>query len=473
MWRTLADSLFFPVTTTLTFPAIIPDADRGSFAHSVPDGTYIQIQSAVSAFGLVRVLLSCLKARHNQQPKRPANNHPSGILLLSLSNLRLGMIQEPRKLLLPDRQEVIIAGEEYRINTIANWNLGKDQRVLLAGSALKDLNANDPHFTRHKDLEMVDLVLDLPPLDESTDDDDDDGAAPVAELDLLENGTFDAMWDEIDNMVNKIFPGTDKFSEKLRSNIGAAPSAASSPRRAQTIPGPITRQLIPAILPTGIGSHPPGGSGMDIDVLAIPAGQLPLKNIYYLDDTLCQHRLPAHITRRFQILVVLRGGCSFGEKLEHIPAFVSGKDSLQLVVVVSNFSKDSGDGSHKNEEGLVRPLLDHVQKTPNGLVRPHPIAMCMVDGSHIPTVRYGVNVAAEGSREFPQEDAASLLKRVASVTGRFDASGKIQEVSRSSSSSSRKSGGVGAGADMGQGMAVKRRYWFESMGVPIGNLLMA
>lgn len=360
---------------------------------------------------------------------------------MSLSNARLGMIQEPRRMLLPDGQELVTGGE-YRINTIANLHLGKDQQVLLTGGALKDVNADDPHFTRHRDLEMIDLVLDLALSDEVT-------AAPPMELETLENGTFDAMWDELDNMLNKILSGSGsdyKPSEKLRSNARNSGNA-----RAQVVPTSTFRPLIPAILPTGIGSIPPG-VGMEIDVSAIPFGQLPQKDIYFLEDTLCNHRLPSHIAKNYQILIVQRGGCSFGEKLANIPSFLPSTKTLQLVVVISNPSEANGDAPHhENEHGLIRPLLDEVQKTPNGILRPHPIALCMVDGGHVPTVRYG---ADNGKTE----DVASLLRRVSSVVAAFDddESVKVSEVKREKGSSS--------------GIGVKRRYSFASMGVPIANL---
>ena len=336
-------------------------------------------------------------------------------------------------MLLPDGQDLVV-GEEYRINTIATVHLGKDQQVLLTGGALKDVNADDPHFTRHRDLEMIDLVLDLPLSDHNS------VAAPI-ELESLENGTFDALWDKLDNMLNEL--GSDiKISDKLRSKVNAGGTARPQ------VPTQTFRPLIPAILPTGIGSIPPG-AGMDIDVSAIPFGQLPQKDIYFLDDTLCNHRLPSHIAKKFQILIVQRGGCSFGEKLANIPSFVPSTKALQLVVVISN----SGDSNGDTNGGLIRPLLDEAQKTPNGILRPHPIAMCMVDGGHVPTVRYGVDNGK-------QEDVAALLRRVASVEGWFDGiEGKFV--------SEEKERGAGG---MGMGMGVKRRYSFASMGVPIANL---
>ncbi len=82
-------------------------------------------------------------------------------------------------------------------------------------------------------------------------------------------------------------------------------------------------------------------------------------------------------------------------------------------------------------------MLDEVQRTPGGLERREPIAMCMVDGS---------------------EGTVKAFRRIASGVGYFDGKGKL--VQREDD------------AGGGKGMAVRRRYWFESMGVPIGNLIL-
>ncbi|USW48974.1 Putative glycoside hydrolase family 47, six-hairpin glycosidase-like superfamily [Septoria linicola] len=403
-----------PVTSTLTFPALGTSA--------------LEVEKGIIPLGAMQKV-------------------QEGILVNSLSNMRIGMVQEPKSVMLPDGQGVLVEqvmGDEFRINTIANFHLGKDERVLLTGTALKDVSPADPHFTRQKDSEMIDLVLDIPT--------PSNGVADVVELEASENGTFDAIWDELDNMLNKLLPGSGsdyKFADKLRGQTDS-----------QSLPT-LTRQYIPAILPTGKGSTPPG-PGMDIDVLSTALGQLPQRSIFFLDDMLCDKRLPASIAKQYQILIVMRGGCSFNDKLANIPYFTPMAESLQLVVVVSGPAANENDIGNKGEHGLIRPLLDLEQRTPTGLDRKHPIAMCMVDGSMIPPRPQGSH-----SSTSQEDDVSTLLRRVATAQGSFGESGKLQEV-RSTGVSDGKANKI----PLGRGMGVKRRYWFESMGVPIGNLMM-
>jgi hypothetical protein len=60
-----------------------------------------------------------------------------------------------------------------------------------------------------------------------------------------------------------------------------------------------------------------------------------------------------------------------------------------------------------------------------------------------------------------------VLRNSASVNAHVDENGQIvEDIARQ---------GVEVGKDgkvLAPGMGVKRRYWFESMGVPIGNLIV-
>lgn len=193
----------------------------------------------------------------------------------------------------------------------------------------------------------------------------------------------------------------------------------------------LTRRLVPAILPTGIGAAPLPASMDNRDPLPSALGSLTYHDIYFLDDTLCKQTLPSTITKTYSILVLRRGGCSFNEKLANIPALAPEAGRLELVIILSH-------PDDTTQEQLIRPLLDTIQRTPSGLERRHPVAMCMVDGS---------------------EETVEALRRVARKVGAFDGKGRLAEE-------------LGAGAESGAGLAVKRRYWFESLGIPIGNLIM-
>jgi len=350
------------------------------------------------------------QAEQGAVPIGAVNKIVEGVVINSLSNLRLNMVQEPRILLLPDDSGIMmeeVIGDEFRIQGIANFPLGRDEKVVLSDEALKSVNPTDPHFLRIKDLEMVDLVLDAPTGSEEL----HTGITDVS------NSTADSLWNEVTALVSEFLPGS------------ASVEPGASPTAAQNIPS-LTRYLIPAILPTGTGTAPLPAA-MDSDPLALAArtGSLPFSTIFYLADPLCTRRLPSHIVKSYNIVVIERGGCSFNEKLANIPSFAPADNALQLVVVVS--MPEYGEG------GLIRPLLDQEQLTPNGFVRRYPIAMVMVDGT---------------------PETIGGLKAAAAAIARFDDRGKMVEANMGT---------------VGGALGVKRRYWFESMGIPIANLVMA
>ncbi|CAK4031255.1 glycoside hydrolase family 47 [Lecanosticta acicola] len=375
-----------PVTSSLTFPNLGP---------STPEA-----EKGVIPMGALHKILD-------------------GVLVNSLSNLRLNMVQQPRSVLLPDDTGVLVEaaiGDEFRIHGIASFHLGRDEKVILTDQALKGVNPTDPHFTRIKDLEMVDLVLDIPTLPMSSE------SEVLAEVEVEESSTLDSLKDEVQAWVYDLLSGSQPTDKPI-----SGPSSHKDTA--------FTRQFIPAILPTGAGAAPfPALMETDPVPLTSTTGRLPFGSIFHLDSTLCDHRLPSAIAKSFNILVIYRGGCSFNEKLANIPSFAPSPDVLQLLVIVSvpeaGMENPLGDG-------LTRPLLDQPQLTPTGFERRNPIAMVMVDGT--------------------QEVVASSLERIATGKGYFDEKGRLVE----------------SKTHVGGGLAVKRRYWFESMGVPIVNLLMA
>ncbi|KAK0274771.1 hypothetical protein LTR91_018634 [Friedmanniomyces endolithicus] len=398
-----------PITSTLTFPNLNPptaDGDKRG-PQIIPLGA---LQKVVE-----------------------------GVLINSLSNVRLSMVQQSKSL--------GMAGvPEFRIQSIANWALGRDEKVLVSREAVAAVSPADPHFTRVKDLEMVDLVVDAFGIaEEPSDGQDDDEPNVFAEWDieLPENATMDSSWSELQAMVSSL----------LSSALAGTPDHPTLTPVDKKRSATLNRHIIPAILPTGAGAAqlpaPLDPTTAD-DPAHLPLGYLPTSSIFFLDSTLCPpHRLPASIARTHNILVLKRGGCSFAEKLSAIPSFPPGPEALQLVIVLSVPESRSPGEKHMSASGeLIRPLLDEVQRTPNGIERREPLAMVMVDGG---------------------EETVGWLRGAARSFGFFDEGGKLAEV---------KQGGLSAGVGDGEGedgragLAVKRRYWFESMGVPIGNLIM-
>lgn len=346
-----------------------------------------------------------------------------GIVINSLSNLRLNMVQEPRSLLLPDGDGVLVqmeVGQQYRVQGIANWALGRDEKVLLAQEALDGVAPGDPNFKRVKDLEMVDLVVDFVPPAPPSHDDGSDFNEWDTEVTLSENNTQDAsIWSDIESMVTSLLSGSTH-----------QPSTTASSSHLT-----LSRTILPAILPTGAGAAPlPPQIDSGLDPLKLPRGALSFPKIYFLASTLCTFRLPTHIAREYQILIIQRGECSFNDKLANIPAYAPAPEALQLVVVVSPPSPDE----------LIRPLLDERQKTPAGFERRHGVAMVMVEGN---------------------DGATEALVGAATVVGEVHGDGEIVE--------DRLENGPfeGIAKGRGKGLGVKRKFWFESMGYRIDNLI--
>ncbi|KAK5165842.1 uncharacterized protein LTR77_008765 [Saxophila tyrrhenica] len=379
-----------------------------------------------------------------------------GILVNSLSNVRFDMVQEPAFLSFPDGAGVMEV-RDWRVSGIANWALGRDERVLVREGAMEGLGlaaGGGEHFRRVRDLEWVDLVLDVPVLpptgevgrgakekaDEELDmevelsDDENDNTA---------NATLETLWSEVERLASNLLSdlGLD-IDISPPTNPPSHPDTSSKVPSTPTPPATLKRTLIPAILPTGPGAAPLPPSLELTDLLATPLSALPLSSekIFFLDSTLCTHILPGTIARKYSVLVIRRGGCSFGEKLANIPVIPSGgKDGLRLVVVLD-------DGSSEGL-GLIRPLLDEIQRSPKGLVRREGLGMVLVGAA-----------------------AEEALRAVAGGGGWDDGGGEMVEMER-------KEGGRGKLGDKegkveGRSMGVKRRYWFESQGVRIGNLVM-
>jgi len=347
-----------------------------------------------------------------------------GVMINSLSNVRLSMVEQPKSLLLADEAGVLVeaeVGKEFRVQGIANWALGRDEKVLITGQALEGVSPADPHFTRVKDLEMCDIIIDALAIPAEAQKSINDGS----HLDGLGNATAESAWGDLENLIAGLFSGGLGDSVAIERNKDQTTTDAT-----------LTRHTIPAILPTGVGAAPLPSSMDNLDPSTLASGELPFRKIFFLDDTLCDHTLPATVAKNNNILVIKRGDCSFNDKLGNIPSFAPDATSLQLVVVLS--VPEAEPEGHIGE--LIRPLLDKVQLTPSGLERRHPIAMVMVDGS---------------------TDSAGMFRRAASSIASFDARGKLKQESRSSE--------LEHGAP---GLGVKRRYWYESMGVPIGNLIV-
>ncbi|RDL42453.1 Glycosyl hydrolase family 47 [Venustampulla echinocandica] len=297
-----------------------------------------------------------------------------GILVKSLSGLRLGMVYESPS---PFRALDGPLHETWRVWNIANIALGRDEQVFIPREIIGELN--DPSFTRMRDPVMLDIVLQLehdPQLNQNS-------SGNVEELypdeDVLENSPGLAFDNSIAN------PGlASEYKTMLTSLLRHVKSALRDPA-ATLLPEPEIPQTypsikIPAIMPTGMGAAP------IVDVADSPdpsegprTDHLSWKTIYFAGDA-CS-KTPDEAPRKHEVIVILRGGCTFYDKLANIPSYSPSPVSLKLVIIIDHQSGEEDDGFPTGAgSGLFRPLLDRPQVTPSGLIRQNPISMVMVAG---------------------------------------------------------------------------------------------
>lgn len=342
-----------------------------------------------------------------------------GILVNSMSGLRLGMVRENDKLIDID--------EHFRIYAISNIALGRDEKVFMSRSTVESFNPLDPYFTRTRDAGALDLVIDVPPAQPAPSTDTLSSLLDVA-LGEIGNLTGIDIVDALDDMEDHpeaLSEDEPSYLSNLLSSLQNLLTAPSPTSIASTHkPETTKRYAVAGTLPIGIGAAPLPDT-KDPDLAYSSANPLVWSKIYVHDTDLCTDRLPLSIARENQIIVIKRGGCSFSQKLRNIPVYPPDPFSLQLVVVVSSpaqqraptksSSKRERNAGAQEEQGpLVQPLLDEVQHTPGGLLRPHPIPLIMVDGG---------------------DDTMEKLRRAS-------------------------------------GVSVRRRYYFKTQGVRIGNLIV-
>ena len=289
----------------------------------------------------------------------------NGILINSMGGLRLGMIQD---VALPKAGSG--DGDLYRVQAVNNVGLGKDEKIFLPKDVVASVvNPLDPNFTRIRDAEMLDIIVDVTDNQDSSSQEIEVNGTSV----LKEGGRSDITIEAAD--------GSSDAASHVKVAFNSLFQHVTSMLRDQP-PLPDLQHLrhyIPAITPTGAGAAPIPDvqDALGPDITGAPQGNLLWHTVFVTDQN-CDTKLPISIPKEYQIIVIKRGGCSFSRKLENIPSFPPTSNSLQLVIVVS-FEE------HENEDGLlqgflIRPLLDPTQFTRSGLPRHHPIPMVMVGG---------------------------------------------------------------------------------------------
>ncbi|EPE30734.1 hypothetical protein GLAREA_03701 [Glarea lozoyensis ATCC 20868] len=316
-----------------------------------------------------------------------------GILIKSLSGLRLGMVYESPS---PYRAIHGPLTDSWRVWNIANMALGRDEQVFIPRDVMGDMN--DPSFTRVRDVVMLDVIIQL-----ENDAPQENTAAPTGSSEELYDNDDDDDYDdyEEEEMSNRKTrrdsssvsskkthdsPSQSQYKTMLSSLFRHVTSVLRDPA-ATLVPQPKPQPTLypftklPAIAPTGLGA-----AGV-IDVPDAPDSSIgpqtaPLiwKTIFFAGQA-CSGKLPDSAPRNHEVIIIRRGGCTFHDKLSNIPAFTPIFASLKLVIIIDHEKASEEDGFPEGAgSGLFRPLIDKRQVTPKGVLRRDAISMVMVSG---------------------------------------------------------------------------------------------
>ncbi|KAL2271021.1 hypothetical protein VTJ83DRAFT_392 [Remersonia thermophila] len=402
-----------------------------------------QAQAAGSAFNFLL---------NNQNLERLATDR---VRVTSLSGLKLTL-----------RLDEDGGEREWRVSKVNGVPLGRDELVVFDRSLLGDIAdprfrlVRDPVVVKLQHLHQVDLLAaenaaasllsnaaaaadaavgadgdDTPPDHDSDDpnastatataadknnhnnnnDDENDTPSPYNDLTSLVKSIFHRITASLDNIqLPTALPG-------LGGGGGGGGSGSSNPPKLSLPYNLVINQT--AVTAIGVGAAPlpedsssssSGSKGQQQQQQHIPAfGPVPAHLLpwttVYPAGLACSAPLPASAPRDHHVILMRRGGCSFAAKLANIPAFAPSSRSLRLVVVVSDDDEREHEREHDGardrdeeqnqdrerkrdqaeggaageaagEAGMVRPLLDEVQRTPGGIARRHPIAMVLTGG---------------------------------------------------------------------------------------------
>lgn len=280
---------------------------------------------------------------------------------------------------------------EWRVNKVNGVPMGRDEFIVLDRAILGDVSdprfnlVRDPVFTKLQHLHKVVLDSNNTEAEDHPDEDSD--------LDIDQDALH---YQPTDNSSPPVTSRVAEFGSMVKSLLTRMVSSLDIPTSSSPVAGSpalpfnyVVNQT--AVIPTGLGTAP-------VPTTTVPAGArvpefgpvdpsvFPWSTIYAAGDA-CAGPLPDAAPRDHQVLVLRRGGCSFSAKLANVPAHAPSPRSLQLVVVVSGEEKDGADyrsyALSAAAPGLIRPLLEEVQRTPGGLERRHPIPMVMVAGGEV------------------------------------------------------------------------------------------
>ncbi|KAK6215951.1 Protein-lysine N-methyltransferase rrg1 [Pestalotiopsis sp. IQ-011] len=281
-----------------------------------------------------------------------------GIAINSLNGLKLTMVQE-------EPPEVV--ERTWRVQSIGNLPLGRDEKVLISRDVLAGMS--DPLFHRIRDPVVIDLLLQTAVLPEKNDSD----ASDIQNMahSQTSKSSVDVKSVGAPNIFSSFLSQITSVLRDPVATYGPVPAPKPQYRYAE----------LPAITPVGLGAAPlPDVAEAPNPLAGIQIDSLSWAKIYFADQA-CQGKLPDKAAKSHHVIVMRRGGCSFSEKLANVPSYAPNRNALQLVIVVSDDKNDNEDGEYDVwSTNFIRPLLDEAQRTPSGILRHHPIAMVMVGG---------------------------------------------------------------------------------------------
>ncbi|KAM3067577.1 hypothetical protein ACMFMG_000108 [Clarireedia jacksonii] len=341
-----------------------------------------------------------------------------GILVKTLSGLKMGMVHESSLTSYGGADRRL--SDSWRVGTIANMPLGRDEQILIPRDVIGDLT--DPSFTRIRDPVMLDIVVQLEHVFDQSQNMSGSVEEHMDEEEIYEDDPPSISLDT--NAIMSKVGLAAEYRTMLSSLLHQVTSALRDPS-ATLLPQPealttYTYATIPAVLPTGKGAHLliNAPEAPDLNTVKTNSVTLSFTTLFFAGHA-CTGKLPDESARHHHIIVMKRGGCTFSEKLSNIPSFTPTSRGLKLVIMVSDDS-DGEDAiedeqrSLKGEHRLIRPLLDEPQLTPSGLLRHHQISMVMIGGG---------------------DEAVEVLRRAKSV-------------------------------------GIRRRYHVESQGLVVGNIFV-
>jgi hypothetical protein len=303
-----------------------------------------------------------------------------GVMIISLSGLRLSMIKEDHSPILGGSGGFV--DTSWRIYMVGNVPLGRDERVFIERSVVNQFI--DPSFTVIRNAVEMDVILQLgvvrpPPLDAN--------ASASASVDVASfSGSLSELQNSEDNVVvedslhaaqrplekSPSMALLSAFFQQVTSAV-LDPLATLQPTVSDEIPITYNYSALMAILPSGPGATAFPSVEEAPAFRSLTGKPLAWQKAYYVGEA-CEGTISDDIVKSHNILIIKRGGCTFSQKLESIPMLgMTGlrKSALKLVVMVSEDDDDAG---------FIRPYLDTEQRTRSGLRRFNEIPMIMIGG---------------------------------------------------------------------------------------------